>query len=452
VPGSAIPPPFQILAPSPAERPQAEVLALDQEGRGVARAGGKVVFIDGALPGERVEYQRWRRKPKLDLANLTRVLRESSARVVPRCPYYERCGGCSLQHLEPRAQVAIKQRVLEDNLARIGKVEPDTLLPPIQGPCWGYRQRARFSVRQVASKGGALVGFRERRAPLVVDMDSCEVLPPRISALIRPLRNMISELTVDNRIPQIEVAIGEGAVVLTLRVLDRPTDGDLALLREFSARHGVDIHLQPAGPDSIYPLDPSTARPLSYRLPEFDLTFRFEPTDFTQVNFAVNRVLVRRAIALLEPRAGERIADMFCGLGNFSLAIARSGAHVAGVEGNAELVARAADNARENGLSERAQFVTGNLFNDAARLLAQLGPLDGMLIDPPRDGAQTLVHALGDGAPERIVYVSCHPATLARDAGVLVHGKGYRLLAAGVVNMFPHTSHVESIALFARDQ
>jgi 23S rRNA (uracil1939-C5)-methyltransferase len=452
VPGSATPLVLRPPAPPRADRRRAEVSALDQDGRGVARTDGKVVFVDGALPGELVEYERWRRKPNFDLANVTRVLRESSSRVVPRCPHYQRCGGCSLQHLDSRAQVAIKQRVLEDNLARIGKVEPDTLLAPIHGPSWGYRHRARLSVRQVASKGGALVGFRERRAPLVVDMDSCEVLPARISALIRPLRELISSLTLDNRIPQIEIAVGEEAVVLTVRVLDRPIASDVVLLREFSTLHEVGIRLQPEGPDSVYPLDSTTADPLFYRLPEFDLTFHFEPTDFTQVNFAVNRVLVRRAIALLAPAAGLRIADMFCGLGNFSLAIARSGADVVGVEGSLELVARAAENARANGLAERTQFVVGDLFHDAALILRQLGPLDRMLIDPPRDGAQTLVHTLGDGAPERIVYVSCHPGTLARDAGILVHGKGYRLLTAGVVNMFPHTSHVESIALFVRGQ
>jgi 23S rRNA (uracil1939-C5)-methyltransferase len=448
VPGSAIPP--QTLAPPRAEGPRAEISALDQDGRGIARVDGKVVFVDGALPGELVEYQRWRRKPAFDLANLTQVLRESSSRVVPRCPHYERCGGCSLQHLNPRAQVAIKQRVLEDNLARIGKVEPDALLAPIHGPAWGYRHRARLSVRQVSSKGGALVGFRERRAPLVVDMDSCEVLPPRMSALIRPLRELISSLTLDNRIPQIEVAIGEEGEVLTVRVLDQPAESDLVSLREFSMRHGVDIRLQPGGPDTTYPLDSATVRQLIYRLPEFDLAFHFEPTDFTQVNFAVNRVLVRRALALLEPKPGERIADMFCGIGNFSLAIARSGAEVIGVEGSADLVARAAQNASANGLSERTHFIAGDLFHDAAKLLAQVGPVHRMLIDPPRDGAQTLVHALGEVLPQRIVYVSCHAATLARDAGTLVHNKGYRLLAAGVANMFPHTSHVESVAVFER--
>jgi 23S rRNA (uracil1939-C5)-methyltransferase len=450
VPGSAIPTPIPVANSSPGDVPAARVLSLAQDGRGVARAAGKVVFIEGALPGEMVEFQRWRRKPTFDLANLTRVLQESSARVLARCRHYERCGGCSLQHLEPRAQVAIKQRVLEDNLARIGKVQPDTVLSPIHGPDWNYRQRARLSVRQVARKGGALVGFRERRAHRIVDMDSCEVLPAHISALIAPLRELISELTLGNRIPQIEVAVGDDFEALTLRVLDPVPDGDAARMRAFSARYGVDIYVQPGGPGSIYALDPMTARPLLYRLPEFDLTLRFEPSDFTQINFAVNRVLVRRAIALLDPRVGMRVADLFCGLGNFSLAIARRGAAVVGVDASAELLARADENARSNGLAHRVRFIAANLFEGPAALLAQLGRFDHMLIDPPRDGAQALIHALDVDGPERIVYVSCNPATLARDAGILVHGKGYRISAAGVVNMFPHTSHVESIALFAR--
>ena len=450
MPGSAIPVPNRAATAPSAEAPAAQVVSLAQDGRGVARVAGKVVFIDGALPGEIVEFQRWRRNPSFDLANLTRVLRGSSARVIPRCPHYERCGGCSFQHLDSHAQVAVKQRVLEDALARIGKVEPDTLLSPILGPYWGYRQRARLSVRQVARKGGALVGFRERRAPLVVDMDSCEVLPPRFSALIRPLRELVSELVLGNRIPQIEVAVGDEAEALTVRVLDPVSDVDAARMRAFSARHAVDIYLQPGGPDSIYALDAMTARPLLYRLPEFDLSLRFEPRDFTQVNFAVNRVLVRRAISLLELRGGERVADLFCGLGNFTLAIARRGGVVVGVDGSAELLARAGENAKANGLADQVQLVAADLFKGAAALLAQLGRFDRMLIDPPRDGAQTLVHALDADGPERIVYVSCNPATLARDAGILVHGKGYRLCAAGVVNMFPHTSHVESIALFVR--
>lgn len=429
-----------------------EIVALDLEGRGIARADGKVMFVDGALPGELVEYRRRQRKPKYDIADVTGLLRESSARVPPLCPHYEPCGGCSLQHLDPRAQVAIKQRMLEDNLARIGKVVPEVMLPPLHGPSWGYRMRARLSVRYVASKGGALVGFRERKAPLVVDMDSCEVLPPHVSALIAPLRELVSGMSIAARLPQIEVACGDDATVLIVRVLDAPSEADLAALRAFSAHHQLEIQLQPGGPQSIFSLSAGDAKPLSYALPEFDLKFEFGTTEFTQVNFAVNRVLVRRAVALLEPLPGERIADMFCGLGNFSLALARRGADVVGVEGSAELVDRAAKNAAANGLAQRTRFVAADLFDQPANVLREIGRLDRMLIDPPRDGAQALVHALGEDAPRRIVYVSCHPATLARDADTLVHEKGYRLLAAGVMNMFPHTAHVESIALFTRTQ
>ena len=447
MPGSANPPPLTAASPR-AEVSALQVLSLAQDGHGVVRCDGKVVFVEGALPGETVEFQRWRRKPSYDLANLTRVVRESSVRVAPRCRHYDRCGGCSLQHLDPRAQVAVKQRILEDNLARIGKVQPEVLLAPIQGLYWGYRQRARLSVRGVPRKGGALVGFRERRAHLVVDMDSCEVLPAHISALIPALRDLVSELALADRIPQIEVAVGENATALVLRVLDRPTEADLTLIRAFSVRHGLDIYLQPAGPETVHPLDPATARPLAYRLPEFDLTLRFEPNDFTQVNFDVNRVLVRRAVALLDPRPDLRVADLFCGVGNFSLAIARRGAWVEGVDAGAELLARAGENANRNRLAHRVRFLAADLIEAPAAALAQLGRIDRMLLDPPRNGASELVQALGADGPERIAYVSCNPATLARDAGTLVHDKGYRLSTAGVVNMFPHTSHVESIALF----
>ena len=289
--------------------------SLDHEGRGVARVERKVVFVDGALPGEAVELQIWRHKSTFDLANTTRILSASPLRVTPPCRHFERCGGCSLQHLEPRAQVAMKQRVLEDNLARIGKVEPETILSPIHGPVWGYRQRARLSARYVASKGGALVGFRERRTHMVVDMDSCEVLPRRISALIVPLRELVSEMELAARIPQIEIAVGDDATVLTVRVLDPPGDGDLGRLRSFGERHDLGIHLQTGGPDSIRPIGDVASRGLSYRLPEFDVELQFLASDFTQVNQAVNRVLVRRAVAMLAPAEGETVADLFCGLG-----------------------------------------------------------------------------------------------------------------------------------------
>ncbi len=427
------------------------VESLDQEGRGVAHVDGKVVFIEGALPGETVTYSPYRKKPTYEFATLQSVLKASALRTNPRCAFFGRCGGCSLQHFDARAQVAVKQRVLEDNLRHIGKVSAEVILPAIHGPAWGYRQRARLSVRYVVKKGGSLVGFRERRHSYVAEMTSCEVLSPHVSALIEPLRRTLGALTIRERLPQVEVAVGEGVTVLVLRVLQPLTEADRALLRTFAKEHDVRLYLQPRGPDSIEPFAPETPTDLHYALPEFDLKIRFSPTEFTQVNMTVNRVLVRRAIQLLDPQPGERIADMFSGIGNFALAIARSGARVVGVEGSAALAGRAAANAAANGLAERVAFQVRNLFEVDAEGLAALGRFDRMLFDPPRDGAVELVKSLGDDAPARIVYVSCSPATLARDAAVLVHTRGYRLSAAGVINMFPHTSHVESIAVFERD-
>ena len=430
--------------------PMVYIESLDQEGRGVARVEGKVTFVDGALPGETVEVDVWKRKRSFDLANVRGVLRQSSQRTVPSCPHFERCGGCSLQHLDARAQVAIKQRVLEEVLRRIGGVQADAILPPIQGETWGYRSRARFAVRYVARKGGALVGFHERRTHLVVDMDSCAVLPAAASRLIAPLRTLVSALHLAARLPQIELAIGHAHIVLSLRVLDEPGDHDLGLLREFERVHGVEIHLQTNGPNSSRALTPEAVRPLEYRLPEFGVVLCFSHTEFTQINRGVNERLVSRAVRMLEPFPGARIADLFCGLGNFTLPLARAGARVVGLEGSAGLVERARQNARMNGLGEAVRFGVADLFRDAADALSGLGALDAMLLDPPRDGAQAVVEALGADAPPRLVYVSCNPATLARDAGMLVREKGYRLAAAGVANMFPHTSHVESIAYFVR--
>jgi 23S rRNA (uracil1939-C5)-methyltransferase len=431
-------------------RTVATIESLDQEGRGVTHIEGKVFFVDGALPGELVELESYRHKPNYELAVTRRVLSAAAVRVEPRCPSFGVCGGCSMQHLDLRAQVAVKQRVLEDSLAHIGKVVAETMLPPVHGMPWAYRYRARFSSRYVHKMGTTLVGFRERRRSFVADMRSCEVVPQRISALLVPLRRLIDGLSIRERLPQIELAIGEGADVLVFRVLDPPSPADEALLRGFAQHHGVAVWLQPGGPDSARPLHPPDPAPLRYRLPDFDLEFPFRPTDFTQVNHEVNRVLVRRAIALLAPRAGERIGDLFCGLGNFSLAIARSGAHVVGIEGNTALVDRARDNAARNGLADRCQFRALDLFAISAQDWSALGGFDKLLVDPPRDGAVELVKALAAAAPGKVVYVSCNPATLARDAGVMVHVNGYRLSAAGVVNMFPHTSHVESVALFER--
>jgi 23S rRNA (uracil1939-C5)-methyltransferase len=427
--------------------PVALVESLDLEGRGVAHVDGKAVFIDGALPGERVEFLVRSRKRSYEVATLSERLRASAARVAPRCPHFGTCGGCAIQHLDPRAQVATKQRVLEDALWHIGKVRAEALLSPIHGPAWGYRRRARLSARFVERKGGALVGFRERRSTHVADITSCDVLPPAVSALLVPLRGLIGGLSVRDRVPQIEVAVGEAVTVLVLRVLERPSEADEAALKRFAdAQHGVQLWLQPGGPDSARPLHPLDSPPLYYTLPEFGVRIHFAPTDFTQVNYDVNAVLVRRAVRLLAPRPGERILDLYCGLGNFALPIACCGAEVIGVDGNAGLVERARENARRNGLA--VEFVVADLFDAAA--CARLPPCDAMLLDPPREGAIEIIKALGDDAPGRILYVSCDPATLARDAGVLAHRKGYRLAAAGVANMFPHTGHVESIALFER--
>ena len=430
------------------------VESLDQEGRGVARVDGKAVFVEGALPGERVLCTSIKRKPSYEIARIDAVLRPSSARVTPRCPHFAICGGCSMQHFDAAAQVATKQRSLEDALWHIGRVRPREILPAIHGPAWGYRHRARLSVRHVAKKGGVLVGFHEKKSSYVADMTSCAVLPPRISALLPHLRELVGTLSIRDRVPQIELAVGDGdppVQVLVLRVLEPPDAADEAKLRAFANRHGVQFYLQPRGPDTVAPLLPAEPR-LEYFLPEFGLRFPFSPTEFTQVNPAINRVLVRRALALLAPQPGERIADFFCGLGNFTLPIARRGASVVGIEGSAALVRRAEESATLNGLAARTRFAVANLFEAAPETIDALGPLDRVLIDPPREGAIALVKALpGDGPPRRIVYVSCNPATLARDAAVLIHDHGYVLASAGIVNMFPHTAHVESIAVFERD-
>ncbi|MEO7728547.1 MAG: 23S rRNA (uracil(1939)-C(5))-methyltransferase RlmD [Burkholderiales bacterium] len=426
------------------------VESLDQEGRGIAHADGKVIFIQGALPGELVTYSSFSRKSSYELAQVGTVIEAAPTRVTPRCAYFGICGGCSQQHLDARAQVAAKQRVLEDNLRHIGKVSAGHILPAIHGEAWGYRHRARFSARYVPKKGGALIGFREKRSSYVTDMRTCDVVPPRISALLVPLRGLIGGLARPERMPQIELAIGGDTDALVLRVLEPLTEADETAIRRFADEHRVQFFVQPRGPDTVVPFYPAHDGVLYYKLPEFGLELGFSPTEFTQVNAGVNAVLVRRALTLLAPQAGERIADMFCGLGNFTLAIARSGASVLGVEGARSLVERAQTNAAHNGLSGVAGFRQADLFKIDEQSFAAMGHFDRMLIDPPRDGAAALIEALSGDGPKRIVYVSCNAATLARDAGVLVHVKGYELTAAGVVNMFPHTSHVESIAVFER--
>ncbi len=440
--------------------------SLDNEGRGVARVQGKAVFVEGALPGEIVAFQTFKRMPSYDIARAVAIQRPSPSRAIPRCPHFGVCGGCSLQHAEPSLQVAAKQRVLEEALGRIGRVTPGCLLPPIHGPAWQYRHRARLSVRNVPRKGGVLVGFHERRSSFVADMLECHVLPRKISDLLPALRALVESLSIKDRVPQIELAIGdrpgsakdasgerEPVYALVFRILEPLAAPDESRLRAFADQHRVDVWLQTSGPATAAPFHPPDSQ-LGYALPEFDVFVPFGPTEFTQVNPAVNRVLVRRALALLDPRPDERIADFFCGLGNFTLPIARRGAAVVGVEGSAASIRRAQESASHNGLGDRTRFVVANLFAATPASVGELLPLHKALIDPPREGAIELARSLprsdDERALERIVYISCNPATLARDAAMLVHNRGYRLEAAGVINMFPHTAHVESIALFSR--
>ena len=425
--------------------------SLYHEARGITRLEGKTIFVEGALPGEKVEYTSFRRKPNYEVAQADRILKASPDRVAPKCPHYGSCGGCSMQHLDSTAQVAAKQRVLESNLWHLGRLRAEQLYAPIHGPAWGYRFRARLAARFVAKKGGMLIGFHERKSSYIADMTTCPNLPPHVSKLLVPLRELVAGLSISAAMPQVELAVGEHITALVLRNLEPINAADEALLKAFADRHGVVFYLQPKGPATAYRFYPLEGPRLAYRLPEFDIEHAFSPTEFTQVNHAVNRVLVRRAMALLDPRPGERIADMFCGLGNFTLPIARLGAQVVGVEGSRELVRRAGENATANGLAEKVEYGVANLFEATPESLAALGRFDKMLIDPPREGALELVKAIDpEQAPRRIVYVSCNPSTLARDAAILVSQKGYRLLGAGVVNMFPNTSHVESIALFEK--
>ncbi|RJF98731.1 23S rRNA (uracil(1939)-C(5))-methyltransferase RlmD [Noviherbaspirillum saxi] len=434
--------------------------SLDMEGRGVGHlqnedgTPGKVIFVEGALPGERVGFHSFRKKPKWEAATLTELHNESALRVTPKCVYFGTCGGCAMQHLEPSAQVAIKQRVLEDNLWHIGKVRAERMMRPMYGPTWGYRYRARLSVRNVQKKGGVLVGFHERKSSFIADMKTCEILPPHVSAMLVPLRRLVESLSIFDKMPQIELAVGETVTALVLRIMGPLTADDEVKLRSFADEFRIQWWLQPKGPDTVYPFYPLDAQ-LNYLLPEFGVTMPFKPTDFTQVNHHINRVLVARALRLLDAQPHERVADLFCGLGNFTLPIATQVREVVGIEGSTALTERALENAKLNGLADKTSFYCRNLFEAKTEDFVALGKFDRLLIDPPREGALDVCQAIvglkeshPEMQPKRIVYVSCSPATLARDAGYLVHQGGYRLSQAGVVNMFPHTAHVESIAVF----
>jgi 23S rRNA (uracil1939-C5)-methyltransferase len=437
--------------------------SLDLEAQGVARNGeGKVVFVEDALPGEEVQVAVRRSKNAWEQASIVALRHESAQRVVPRCPHFGVCGGCRMQHLDVAAQVAVKQRALEDALWHLGKVRPERVLRPMQGPSWHYRKKARLSVRHVAKKQAVLVGFHERKSSFVADIASCDVLPRHVSDLLLPLRALVGSMATRDRVPQIELAAGDAVTALVLRHLEPLPEGDLALLRAFARRHAISWWLQPKGPETARPLD-DDGPTLAYTLPEFGLEMAFRPTDFTQVNQAINEALVSRALRLLAPSPDDIVIDWFCGLGNFTLPLATRAARVVGVEGSASLVERASAAAAVNGLAAKTTFLVRDLFALEAADLATFGSAAKWLLDPPREGAFAIVKALvarlddasADAvwrAPGRIAYVSCNPATLARDAGLLVHRAGYRCAAAGVVNMFPHTAHVESIALFERSE
>ncbi len=448
----------QSTDPAPDSLSRAAIESLDHEGRGVSHVDGKVVFIEGALPGELVRFVPTKKKKQFETARFSRIERESAERVTPACRFFEICGGCAMQHADLRLQVAAKQRVLEDNLARIGKVRPERILPAIYAAPWRYRHRARLSVHYVAKKGGVLVGFRERRSSYVADMTSCEVLAGGIGQLIAPLRELMTSLDGRERMPQIEVAVGAEVTALVLRHLEPVSEADQQRLKAFADAHRESHRLQwwfqPKGPDTAHAWYPLDMPALTYVLPEFNLDMAFRPTEFTQVNHAVNRLMVERAIDLLDPQPGENVVDLFCGLGNFTLPIARRGARVTGVEGSEALTQRGLENAARNGMSEAVSFFAADLYTDQEAAMARIPRASKMLIDPPRDGAVEVCKLLTrELRPElkRVVYVSCSPSTLARDAEVMVHVNGFRLVAAGVVNMFPHTAHVESIALFERD-
>ena len=425
--------------------------AVSHDGKGIAAIGGKKVFVPGGLRGETVRIRRRKRRKSFDEAELLDVLEPSPERIEPRCRAFGICGGCALQHLPAAEQRGIKFRALQDNLSRIGGVTPGEWLAPLydEGAEWGYRRRARLAVRDVRAKGRVLVGFREQHAPFIADKTRCEVLAPPLDGLIEPLSELVGQLTIRRRLPQIEVAVADNATELVFRVLDPPAAEDEAKLVAFAREHGVRVALQPGGPDTVARLHPRDGAPLRYELPAHGVALEFDATDFVQVNAAVNRLMVDRALEVLDPRPQHRVLDLFCGIGNFSLPLARRAGAVLGVEGEAAMAARATANAALNGL-DNCEFRVADLAAVDGRENWLRETWDRVLLDPARSGAAEVIRNLGATGASRVVYVSCHPATLARDAGSLVREQGYRLEAAGIIDMFPHTGHVEAIAVFAK--
>ena len=427
-----------------------DILDLSHDGRGVARVDGKAVFVTGALPGERVRARQTLRKKSFDEATTLEVLRASPDRVEPRCAHFGVCGGCALQHLAAEKQIEAKQHVLMENFERIGHVRPERVIPPLRGEPWGYRRKARLGAKWVAKKDKALVGFRELDGRFIADLARCEVLIPRVGERIAELSALLGALEAREQIAQIELAAGDDTVVLVFRNLAPLSESDRSRLREFGRSSGITIYLQPGDNASVHPLDPD-APTLRFALPAYEVDFEFRPLDFVQVNGDMNRRMVDHALALLDPRPSDRVLDLFCGLGNFTLPLARRAAAVVGVEGEPGLVQRARENAQRNGIVN-AEFHAADLARDLrGEPWVRLG-FDKVLLDPPRTGADAAIPQLPLEGVHRIVYVSCHPGSLARDAGILVREQGYRLTAAGVMDMFPHTAHVESIAVFEKGE
>ena len=431
----------------PAEPLSATIESLSHEGRGIAHLDGKIVFIDGALPGEDVRFLYTRKRGQFDEGRAVEVLQASPRRVEPRCPHYGVCGGCSLMHLDGGEQLAHKQAVLLEQLQHIGGLEPEQVLRPLSASPWGYRRKARLGVKYVAGKEKALVGFREKYSSFIADIDSCEVLHPFLGRAIGELKELVRGLSVYRQVPQMEVAVSDTVAAVVIRHLAPLTDNDKSILADYETRRPVRFYLQPGGLDSVHSLSGEDGQGLHYRLDGHDVTMEFSPTDFTQVNFELNVMLVDRVIELLEPGAADTVLDLFCGLGNFTLPIARYADHVTGLEGSEELVCRARGNAEKNGISN-VDFSACNLMEPAPEPVISGYAYNKVVLDPPRSGAREVIGQLDLERLEKLVYVSCNPATLARDAGILANQGGLSLKAAGVMDMFPHTSHVESIALF----
>jgi 23S rRNA (uracil1939-C5)-methyltransferase len=438
------------VAPTLSAVQEADIVDLAHDGRGVARVDGKAVFIDGALPSERVRLRIHKRRRHMDEAGLVEVLAASPDRVVPRCAHFGVCGGCSLQHLSPSAQLAAKQRQLLENLQRIGNVQPARVLEPLRGPEWAYRRRARLGIKYVHKKGRVLAGFREREKPYIADIQRCEVLLSPLAQLPQELAALAETLDIREKLPQVEVAAGDNATALVFRVLEPPGAGDLQKIAAFGEKHGWQIFLQPGGLNSVRPLRDDYA-PLSYSVDEGNVTIEFGPVDFIQVNREINASMVSAAMAHLQPDPDDAVLDLFCGLGNFTLPLARRARRVVGVEGDAALVAKARANAARNSLGN-VEFAVENLFEPKGFGAWANDRYELVMLDPPRAGAAELMSRMGDWRPRRVVYISCHPGSLARDAGILVATYGFTLIAAGVMDMFPHTTHVESIAVFEKSQ